>query len=210
MLLKDSIDQDKLAYSAQIAFITILRCLHPLHSEIEKRIIAGTKLITYKKGEYLTTPNNEEKFIFFINKGLVRGYIKDGKHEATIWLAKEGEVLSRIVLYNDNETEEYIQAVERAEVLIVPQKLIEYLYDNFTEANFIGRKIMERNYQSAQERAYIGRLSSAEKKYSYFLKTYTDFMNRVPLKYIASFLGIRIETLSRIRAKQWIMDKETD
>ena len=55
--------------------------------------------------------------------------------------------------------------------------------------------------QGASERAFIARLPTAQKRYERFLVTYPHLMNRIPLKYIASFIGMRLETLSRLRSK---------
>ncbi|MNI86057.1 hypothetical protein D3C73_1431130 [compost metagenome] len=73
------------------------------------------------------------------------------------------------------------------------------LYENFPIANYVGRKMTEIYFQSAAERAYLCRLPTAQKRYQRFLFTYPHLVNRVPLKYIASFIGMRLETLSRIR-----------
>jgi hypothetical protein len=60
--------------------------------------------------------------------------------------------------------------------------------------------ILEDNYRGAEERAYICRVPSAEKKYQRFLATRPGLTNRISLKYIASYLNMTNETLSRVRA----------
>ena len=62
------------------------------------------------------------------------------------------------------------------------------------------RKILQLYYSQAEERAYITRLPHAIDKWNYLFTNLDKFINRVPLKYTASFLGIRLETLSRIRS----------
>ena len=56
-------------------------------------------------------------------------------------------------------------------------------------------------HRDAEERAYIARLTEATSKYKRFIATKSDMLNRVPLKFIASYLGMTLETLSRIRSK---------
>lgn len=75
------------------------------------------------------------------------------------------------------------------------------LYNQYPEFNITGRKILQHYYRDAEARAYIVRLTSAEKKYNHFIEKYNHLANRIPLKYIASYLGITIETLSRVRKK---------
>jgi len=182
--------------------ISIFKKFHPLNDEIEKRINQHTFPISYKKNKYLVSQVDRNKFLFLIVKGVVRGFIKDGSTEITTWIAKENEVVGTIRnLWIDGDSEEYLQALEDVDLIAIPHVLSEYLYENFTEANIVGRKMMEQYYRSAEERAYLCRISSAEKRYKRFLVSFPDLINRVSLKHIASFLAIRLETLSRIRAK---------
>lgn len=182
--------------------ISIFKKFHPLNDEIEKRINQHTFPISYKKNKFLVSPVDRNKYLFLIVKGVVRGFVKDGSSEITTWIAKENEIVGTIRnLWVEGDSEEYLQALEDVELIAIPHVLSEYLYENFAEANIVGRKMMEIYYRSAEERAFLCRISSAEKRYKRFLVSFPDLINRVSLKYIASFLAIRLETLSRIRAK---------
>ncbi|WP_231424172.1 Crp/Fnr family transcriptional regulator [Pedobacter sp. Leaf250] len=182
--------------------ISIFKKFHPLNDEIEERINQHTFPISYKKNKYLVSPVDRNKYLFLIVKGVVRGFIKDGTSEITTWISKENEIVGTIRnLWIDGDSEEYLQALEDVDLIAIPHVLSEYLYENFAEANIVGRKMMEIYYRSAEERAYLCRISSAEKRYKRFLLSFPDLINRVSLKHIASFLAIRLETLSRIRAK---------
>lgn len=182
--------------------IDIFKKFHPLNDEIERRINQHTFPISYKKNKYLLSPVDRNKFLFLIVKGVVRGFIKDGSTEITTWISKENEVVGTIRnLWGEGDSEEYLQALEDVDLIAIPHVLSDYLFENFTEANIVGRKMMELYYRSAEERAYLCRISSAEKRYKRFQASFPDLINRVSLKHIASFLAIRLETLSRIRAK---------
>ncbi|MBE5321102.1 Crp/Fnr family transcriptional regulator [Pedobacter sp. MR2016-19] len=182
--------------------IDVFKKFHPLNDEIESRINQHTFPVSYKKNKYLLSPLDRNKFLFLIVKGVVRGFIKDGSTEITTWISKENEVVGTIRnLWGEGDSEEYLQALEDVDLIAIPHVLSDYLFENFTEANIVGRKMMELYYRSAEERAYLCRISSAEKRYKRFLASFPDLINRVSLKHIASFLAIRLETLSRIRAK---------
>lgn len=182
--------------------ISIFKKFHPLNKEIEQRINQYTFPVSYKKNKYIISPLDRNKYLFLIIKGIVRGFVKDANLEITTWIAKENEIVGTIRnLWIDSDSEEYLQALEDVDLIAVPHELTEYLFENFPEANIVGRKIMELYYRSAEERAYLCRISSAEKRYKRFLISFPDLIHRVSLKYIASFLAIRLETLSRIRAK---------
>ena len=78
---------------------------------------------------------------------------------------------------------------------------LERLYEQHPEFNIVSRKLLQQYYSDAEGRAFIARLTNAETKYKQFLIRYSHFANRIPLTYIASFLGITLETLSRVRRK---------
>ncbi|MFF5381102.1 Crp/Fnr family transcriptional regulator [Pedobacter suwonensis] len=196
-------DEDKWKkYNNSSPLIDIFKKFHPLNDEIERRINKHTFPVSYRKNKYVISPVDRNKYLFLIVKGVVRGFIKDGSTEITTWIAKENEVVGTIRnLWLESESDEYLQALEDVDLIAIPHVLSEHLYENFTEANIVGRKMMELYYRSAEERAYLCRISSAEKRYQRFLVSFPDLINRVSLKYIASFLAIRLETLSRIRAR---------
>ncbi|WP_343524475.1 Crp/Fnr family transcriptional regulator [Pedobacter sp.] len=182
--------------------ISIFKKFHPLNDEIERRINQYTFPVSYRKNKYLISPVDRNQYLFLIVKGIVRGFTKDGNSEVTTWIAKEDEIVGTIRNFlAESDSDEYLQALEDVDLIAIPHVLSEYLYENFTEANIVGRKMIELYYRSAEERAYLCRISSAEKRYERFLVSFPDLINRVPLKHIASFLAIRLETLSRIRAK---------
>ncbi|MFC3559136.1 Crp/Fnr family transcriptional regulator [Pedobacter jamesrossensis] len=203
MLAVNLSEEDKWKkYNNFSPIISVFKQFHPLNSDIEQHINLHTFPVSFKKNKFLISPIDRNLYLFLIIKGVVRGYIKDGKTEITTWIAKENEIVGTIRnLWLHGDSEEYLQAIEDVELIAIPHVLSDYLYDNFPEANIVGRKMMELYYRSAEERAYLCRISSAEKRYKRFLVSFPNLINRVSLKYIASFLAVRLETLSRIRAK---------
>jgi len=78
---------------------------------------------------------------------------------------------------------------------------LQYIYNTFPEFNLHARVITEQYFYKQEQRLYMMRKHDASLKYNYFLEHYADFQKQIPQKYIASFLGIAPETLSRIRNK---------
>jgi CRP-like cAMP-binding protein len=140
--------------------------------------------------------------IYFIKKGAVRGFIKEGKKDITTWITVENEVVSSISALDVRAPAlENMQAIESCELLALTYADLQDLYIRFPEFNIVARKVLQKYYQDAEGRAFIVRLSNAENKYRLFIARYGHLANRIPLKYIASFLGITLETLSRVRKK---------
>ncbi|MDR2920865.1 MAG: hypothetical protein LBV72_16070 [Tannerella sp.] len=75
------------------------------------------------------------------------------------------------------------------------------LYRKYSEINTIGRKIVEDYCKILDQRIFTMQTMSAEKRYNDLIQNYPEVIKRAPLGYIASFLGISQETLSRVRRK---------
>ena len=140
--------------------------------------------------------------VYLIRKGILRSFIKEGQKEITTWISGEHELATCITSYGlQQPARENIQALEDCELVVLSTADLQYLYEHFPESNIVGRKILEKYYRDAEERAFIARLMEATTKYKHFIATKSDLLNRVPLKFIASYLGMTLETLSRIRSK---------
>jgi len=183
--------------------ITFFRLYHDLTPEIEHFINQHTFPVVFKKNKFISSPLNRNQFTYLMVKGVARGYLKDDNKEITIWIAKENELIGNAYsIGKDNRSVEvYIQALEDVEAIAIPHDRYMQLFDMDHITNYIGRKIIQLHYFQSCERALISRLQTAEKKYIRFIQSYPGLVSRVGLKYIASFLCMRVETLSRIRSK---------
>lgn len=182
--------------------VTFAHAVHPLSPEA--REYANRKCFSYrvKKGEFLVRSGELCPYFYFIQKGILRGYVQDGKKEITTWITAEHELATSITSFHAQQKSfENIQAIEECELTGLHYDDLQYLYNNFPEVNVTGRKLLEKYYRDAEERAYIARLTEATSKYQRFIATKSFMLNRVPLKFIASYLGMTLETLSRIRSK---------
>jgi CRP-like cAMP-binding protein len=155
-----------------------------------------------KKGDFLVRSGDVCSYIYFVQKGILRGYVQDGKKEITTWITAENELVTSITSFHVQQPSfENVHAIEDCELFGIHYNDLQYLYNTFPEVNVAGRKLLERYYRDAEERAYIARLSEATSKYQRFTVTKSYMLNRVPLKFIASYLGMTLETLSRIRSR---------
>lgn len=182
--------------------ITVFKSYHPLNPEIEHIINQHTFPVKFAKNKHIASPLKQNRYIYLILEGAVHGYLKMGSKKVTTWIAAEHELAGTIRNLWENETsDEYIETIDNVFAIAIPHEMSKLLYENFPIANYVGRKMTEIYFQGASERAYLCRLPTALKRYQRFLITYPHLINRVPLKYIASFIGMRIETLSRIRTQ---------
>jgi len=177
--------------------------VYPLNEEVTQYINEHTYPLQIQRGEYLLKAGELCNHIYFIRKGVIRGFVKEGIKEVTTWITAENEMVSCIRGFTLQEpSRENMQAIEHCDLILASHETLQYLYENYVEMNIVGRKLLEQYYRDAEERAYISRIPNAAKRYRHFLETKTELSNRIPLKYIASYLGMTIETLSRIRSKK--------
>jgi len=183
-------------------FITFAKTVHPISVQAEQYISQKTFVSYITKGAYLVTTGNYCPTVYLIKKGIMRSYVKEGIKEITTWITGENELITSITSFGLLQpARENIQALEDCELIGLHFEDLQYLYDHCPEMNIVGRKVLEGYYRDAEERAFIARLTEATSKYKHFIATKSDLLNRVPLKFIASYLGMTLETLSRIRSK---------
>lgn len=183
--------------------LQVFNYIHPMSMEAEMFLIENLYPVVLKKGKKLHKAGGICDQVFFVVKGAVRGFIKEGNKDSTTWITIENEMVVAIYSFmNQVPTIENMEAIEDCFLLGLSHVNLQKMYVDFPEVNILSRKILEKYYSDAEIRALIARLKKAENKYAYFLETYPQLSNRIPLKCIASFLGINLETLSRVRAQK--------
>ncbi|WP_167335404.1 Crp/Fnr family transcriptional regulator [Pedobacter kyungheensis] len=183
--------------------LNYLSNLNPVTAGFIQEVKKHAAPILIKKNKYILSPIDNNDYVFFIASGLVRGFVKDEGKEITTWVSLGNEFIGAIQHPEDIQQPsiEYLQALEKTEVVAMSNAFINKLYESHMETNIIGRKILALQYYAAAERAILARIPSAERRYEKFLELNSFEINRVPLRCVASYLGMRLETLSRIRSK---------
>ncbi len=184
------------------AFFEVIRSVYPVSAEAEAYARQHVTLHRVPKGGLLVRAGDHCDHFYFVQKGVLRGFVKQENKEITTWITGENEMVSSISSYFKKiPSVENIEAIEECFLVAFHRNDMQYLYDHHPEVNTLVRLIMEKYYQDAEERAYICRLTEATGKYNRFINTKSHLLNRIPLKYIASYLGMTLETLSRIRSR---------
>jgi CRP-like cAMP-binding protein len=190
----------------QSPLATFVSHIYPVSEQVVSYINMHSFPKQTGRGEYLLKAGEICQHLYFIRKGAIRGYVKEGSKEITTWITAENEMVTSIRgLKSQQPSLDNIQAIEPCDLVMVRSESLQFLYEHYIEMNIVGRKLLEQYYSDAEERAFISRIPSAARRYHYFLETKSNLANRIPLKYIASYLGMTIETLSRIRSKKTII-----
>ena len=125
--------------------MSLLSLIQPVSDEFKQAILNGVnREIVTKKQMLLRTGDTNNK-IYFIEKGLARGYyIKDGK-DVTSWFMKEGDIIISIIsFYLRQPSHEYIEMIEGGIVWSLTYEKLQSLYTLFPEFNYSGRLITEK------------------------------------------------------------------
>lgn len=180
-----------------------LKANYPVSDDAIQLLISNLTLCTFPKKQLLIKEGVYCKFAYFIEKGITRSYwLVDGK-EVTTFFSSEGDItFSMDELYYGSPSKEFVEALEYVELYSIPVEVLNRLFVvNVDLANW-GRIIHQNEYHELH-RTYRERLTlSAKERYNLLKKRKPSVCNRVNLGYLASYLGITLPTLSKIRATE--------
>ena len=187
-------------YIPMIKTINFMREISDEEGEILRNYFVHEKL---KQGEFLSDYDKINKKVAFVSTGYCRVYVIDLEgNEVTIHMAGNGDFVGAISSFlTQTPSEEYVQASTDVDLLTVSYDKLNELYSLSATWEHVGRKIMEGLFLKKQKRVISFIKHSAEKRYQFLMETQPEMVLNVPMQHIASYLGIKPETLSRIRAK---------
>lgn len=155
----------------------------------------------YQKGDHILSKGEVCNELLYIEKGLLRQhYVKHDK-DMTEHLAYESGVVICIESYfHRTPTQLLIEALEPSIVWEIPRDVMEELADTNRDFSYLYRRFIENSLILSQVKADILRFESAKEKYLKLIQLYPEIVKRAPLMYIASYLQMTLETLSRVRS----------
>lgn len=182
--------------------IATIRNYIPLSAADEKIIYRLFHKKVIKKGSHLLEAGSVCRYAIFIEKGLVRYYIDKDGEEKTTYFNKEGEFVCDYMSFLPQAPARInIQALEDTVVWVINHRDLQQFYKEVHHGERFGRLAIEEVFVQAIEQ--IGSLYAdpPAARYINFLKKYPDLIQRIPQYYIASYVGVKPQSLSRIRRR---------
>lgn len=160
-----------------------------------KRVKLATKQTLLQKGEI-------ELNLSFIEKGVVRLFIPSIEKETTIGFVFENDFVTAYESFITQKPSIYkIETLSETILWQITFEDLEKVYNHSKNGNLIGRKMAEKQFLTKAKRELSLLEQTAEERYLDLFKLRPEVVKKIPLKYIASYIGISPQALSRIRKR---------
>ena len=157
--------------------------------------------VKYAKGDRILNEGDTCRNIYWIVKGLVRQFYYKNKKEVTEYMAAENTIMMSIEsLFREQPSQQIIQCLEPTLIYMLPKAELEAVAMRSVNIQILYRKILEESLIISQQRADMLRFESAQDRYQKLVKSSPQLVLRAPLVYIASYLPMTPDALSRVRA----------
>ncbi len=183
-----------------IQFLEFINEFVPLTFDDVKHVMPSIKLIEFDRKEVILDTNEKCRDVYFVIEGLFRIYnIKDG-NEINMAFMSEGEFFTDYEsLVSGENCKCRIETIEKTRMLLLPYENLLEGYDKSHMLERLGRLMVERAMINMISLNNSAANIKAEQKYAEFEENNKELVNRIPLKHLASFIGITPESLSRLR-----------
>lgn len=178
-----------------------IKTIYAISAEAEKALLEICTEVKFHKGADVQEIGHTCKTIYFVKKGCVRVYYFKEDIDITESFEFENAFVARAEsLFTGKPSLKAIQTIEDTILIGIDSTKLFQLFDTHHDLERLFRKIIETSYVNTVNRIESLQFNTAEERYLNLLKDHPNILQRVPLKYIASYLGITPVSLSRIRA----------
>lgn len=154
----------------------------------------------FSKNAIITKQGEPENYLSFIEQGIVRFYIPDDENELTFNFSFNKEFTCAYDSFLTQTPSEYeLQALTETTVWQISYDDLQKVYDKTRVGNYIGRFASEKLFLAKSKRELSLLKYNAKERYLRLFSEQPDILKFIPMKYIASYIGITPQGLSRIR-----------
>lgn len=174
----------------------------PLTDEEAKAIAASMLIKEFKKGAVLLEEGQISTEAYFVLKGCVRQYyLVDGEEKTNNFFTEEQWVISLNSLSNGRPANHFFVCSEDTILVVGNEDKESDLYTRFPKFETISRKVMEKVFMEQQQLMELYLNDTPEERYLKLQNSRPDLFQRIPQYQLASYIGVKPESLSRIRKR---------
>ena len=165
-----------------------------------KMLLSYCEIRQVEKRTILVKEGEVDNYLNMVVKGLVMKYVRVKKSDMILQLATEGHVIhSEISFLTRTPSLVFVEALEPTIMVSLTYDKMEEALDKFPQGERLGRLILTGMYVKKEESRYNRLLKSARERFLDYLNAHPHMLQRVPQKYLASYLNIKPETFSRMK-----------
>jgi len=183
------------------SFIAYIQSIYPVTAEKAMEISYGFKPVLFPKNRLLIEENRVNRHSFFLEEGCVRSFVTDseGVEVTTDIFSPPCFVNDFTAFFTEQPASENYETLCECTGWIMSHDEVENKFHNSVEFREFGRLLILDSYSRLRSRMLSLARESAEVRYARLLEEQPEIIQNVPLRYIASYLGITDTSLSRIR-----------
>jgi CRP-like cAMP-binding protein len=179
-----------------------LKNFHQLSEEAQQALQDCFTKVILPKNEMLITEGKICRQLYFLEQGCLRGFYNLEEKEITYWFGFENDFVTSFHSFiTQQPAVENIQLIEGCVLWAISKDALTGLLNQYQEIERLLRIAYEKYYIRLEERFVNAQFRTATERYQSLLSQAPHIIDRVSLGYIASYLGISQETLSRVRGK---------
>lgn len=169
-------------------------------SEFDELIRPYIEVRHFKKKQIISKPHEVEEYLNFVTRGLVRKYYQKGKEEMNTQISTEGHIIhSQESFHSRTPSEYFIEAIENTTMVSITYDNLERLYSSSAKMERLGRLVITFS-MVIKDRWQMNMIKlSPRERFLDFVHKNPELLQRVPQKYLASYLNIQPETFSRFK-----------
>jgi CRP-like cAMP-binding protein len=155
---------------------------------------------SFRKKEFLIREGDVEQHLYFISSGIIRQYFIQDKHQVTTDIIAEGTITGSVSSFFTGKPSHYfLEVMEPVTALTISKEKLEALYKSDVKWERFGR-ILTTHFLIGQEKHILENICfTVRERFFHFIEGNPELLQRIPQKYLASYLNIKPETFSRLK-----------
>ena len=163
-------------------------------------LVHRLEIRNFDKKEIVTREGEVENYLNFVIKGLARKFFYRDKEEMITQIARENELISSYDSFLKGSPSTYlVETIEPTTFISITKDHVEELYEKNPKMERLGRLITTQQFLSREQWEYDRMRLDSHQRFVQFIQDNSNLLQRVPQKYLASYLNIKPETFSRFK-----------